>query len=174
MYLHIGVIVSTTFVWINYYSITIHAERDLRWRMASSMRPSSLNSFLSRLSKMVNNIPNQKLSSSHIITVYVWYSSKALHYPFSPSHHRKLPLFQSHSTLETQMKCFPSSSVTHCIGVNRMCSSFVSKWISQAFCLNCPQCDSSKHVTKYCVFLYFCSTKPSKWNLFQKYWKVSA
>lgn len=95
MYLHIGVIVSTTFVRINYYSI--HAERDLSWRMASSMRPSSLNSFVSCLSKTVNNIPNYKLSSSHIITVYVWYRSKALHHPLSLSHHRKLALFHSHT-----------------------------------------------------------------------------
>lgn len=76
------------------------------------------------------------------------------------------------TTSETQMKGFPSSSATHCIGVNRLCSGFVSRWNIQAFCLDCPLCDSSKTVTKYSRLLYFCSTKNNKWNLFQKCWKA--
>lgn len=53
-----------------------------------------------------------------------------------------------------------------------MCSGFVSKWNSQAFCLDCRQGDGSKAVAKYSRFLYLCSTKNSKWNLFKKCWKV--
>lgn len=148
-------------------------QRDLRRWMPSSMRPSSLNSFLSCLSNPLNNIPNHKLSSHHYCVMFRT-DLKLFTTPWAFSTTGRLPCSTVTllTTSETRGKGFPSSSATRCVGVNGLCPGFVSKWNSQAFCLDCPQWDSSKAVTKYSRFLYLCSTKNSKWNPFKKCWKV--
>lgn len=115
MYLCTAVKVSVTFAWINYNSCT---------------------EGLKMTSKTVMNIPNHKLSSSSLITVYVWYRSKVPHYSVGLFPEQEASLLSQPHTSES-LPLLPHSALLSTDW------GFVSKWNFQTFYLDCPQSDSS-------------------------------